>query len=343
VKALVFHGPHQISVEERPDPHPAAGEVLLKVIATGICGSDVHGYTGKNGRRFPTQVMGHETVARVLEVGADVTDPPALGALVTINPVIACGGCPACESKQEQRCPTRRVIGVDPTISSAFAELLAVPAWNVVPLADDLPPLLGALVEPLAVGYHAARRGGVSAGSAVLVIGGGPIGQAAALGARRLGGTVVVSELSPSRGALLTKLGFGVIDPSTGDLAELSRAHLGRLPDVVIDAVGITPTLSQALTVSAVGAMIVVVGMGSPTVELGAYRISTEERTVIGSFCYGSVEFAETAGWLAAHADELSPLVDGSVDLTGAPQAFADLAAGTSTASKILVRMGRAR
>ncbi len=340
MKALVFEGPHHITVQERPDPEPGPGEIALSVIATGICGSDLHGYTGENGRRFAGQVMGHETVGRVAALGADVAAPP-VGSLVTVNPVIACGQCPACLAKCEQRCPTRRVIGVDPSISSAFAERMVVPARNVVILPLDLPADLGALVEPLSVGYHAARRGGVTGGSAVLVIGGGPIGQAAALGARRLGADVVVSELAPSRAELVRQLGFPVLDPA-GDLAAQVERALGRLPEIVIDAVAINPTLAQALTVSGVGATIVMVGMGSPRIELAAFTISTEERTVVGSFCYGSVEFADTAQWVAEHADELSPLIDGSVDIDGAAKAFADLADGTSTASKIVVRLGAA-
>lgn len=338
MKALVFNGPHQIAVEERPDPEPGPTEIALRVIATGICGSDLHGYTGENGRRFPGQVMGHETVARVAALGADVVDCPAVGSLVTVNPVIACGHCPACLAKSEQRCPTRRVIGVDPRMSAAFAELMVVPARNVVPLPSRLPVELGTLVEPLAVGYHAVRRGGVKEGSVVLVIGGGPIGQAAALGARRVGARVVVSELAPSRADLVRRLGFEVIDPSQ-DLAAQAVRALGRAPEIVIDAVAISPTLAQALAVSDVGATIVMVGMGSSKVDLSAYKISTEERTVIGSFCYGSDEFTDTAAWVAQHAAELATLIDGSVDINGAAQAFADLADGTSTASKIVVHL----
>lgn len=97
MKALVFMGPRQLEVMQRPDAQPGPGEVLLQVVATGICGSDLHGYTGENGRRFAGQVIGHETVGRVVRTG-DQTHGPDVGTLVTINPVISCGNCELCRN-----------------------------------------------------------------------------------------------------------------------------------------------------------------------------------------------------------------------------------------------------
>jgi threonine dehydrogenase-like Zn-dependent dehydrogenase len=194
-------------------------------------------------------------------------------------------------------------------------------------------------VEPLAVGYRAARRGGVTAGAAVLVIGGGPIGQAAALAARRLGADVVVTEMSAPRAELLRRLGFTVVDPRSADLAASVEAALGKEPGVVIDAVGVTATITQALRLARRGGTVVLLGMGLPRVEIDAYRVSTQERTVIGTFCYADDEFADTAQWAAENAEMLEALVSEVVDLDDAPGAFRDLAAGTSSASKILVRL----
>lgn len=346
MRALVFIGTHQLEVQERPTPEAGPGESLIQIIATGICGSDLHGYTGENGRRHAGQVMGHETVGRIVghgpvdENGLDVEPslPPA-GALVTINPVISCGHCPACASRAEQSCPDRRVIGVDPAISSAFAEFVVVPTRNVVPLSSTLPPALGALVEPLSVGYHAARRGRVTAQTKVLVLGGGPIGQATALAAQRLGGRVVVSEPMVARRGLLTTLGFDAVDPDAPSFTELVSAVLDGGPEVVLDAVATSQTLRQALTVSAIGATVVMVGMNAPEVQVPAYRIITEERTIVGSFCYSADEFADTAAWVSTHSDRLAALVGAYSSLEQAPATFADLAAGRQDASKVLVYM----
>ena len=335
MRALVFHGPNDLRVELLPDPTPGSGEVLIRVTATGICGSDLHGYTGENGRRHPGQVMGHETVGRIEVIGPGVTGL-APGEVATVNPVIGCGDCAQCAAGSEQLCPRRRIIGVDPTYRSAFAELMAVPAGNVVVLAAGTPIEYGALVEPLSVGYHAAVRGGVGPRDQVLVIGGGPIGQACALAARRLGaGTVVVSEPSASRRSLVHRLGFETVEPS-------GLGDLGGSATVVLDAVGSSASLAAAFDHSTLGARVVLVGMNAPEVTLAAYAVSTHERTIVGSFCYPPAEFRETAAWVATRPPGLEHLVEARTGLGGAPEAFAGLVAGALDASKVLVYCGEA-
>lgn len=339
MRALVYHGPGEMGVEDRQDPQPGPDEVLLRITATGICGSDLHGYTGENKRRHPGQIMGHETVGRIAAVGSNVSDPTLQpGRVATVNPVIGCGECPQCAAGTEQLCTRRRVIGVDKEIVSAFAELMRAPAGNVVVLPDSIPEEYGALVEPLAVGYHAAARGEVDSGDLVLVIGGGPIGQAAALAARRLGARlVVVSEPNEARRRLVEKVGFATIDPRSGDLAQHVLASLGQPASVVIDAVGISRTLSDGLTASGLGARVVLVGMGARELALPAFEISTFERSIIGTFTYSSRQFRDTAAWVASRPAGLEHLIDDRVDLDRAPDAFARLASGNLDASKILV------
>jgi threonine dehydrogenase-like Zn-dependent dehydrogenase len=323
-----------MTVEERPDPQPGDGDTLLEIIATGICGSDLHGYTGENGRRHPGQVMGHETVGRVL---ADRTGSYAEGSLVTINPVLGCRSCAACAAGVPQRCDQRRVIGVAPEIVSAFAERMIAPAHNIVPLPADTPADIGSLVEPLAVGYHAAQRGSVAGRDSVYVVGGGPIGQAVAIAARRRGSSnVVVAEPDATRRGLLTNLGFATVDPTAAS-GDDAKSALGGPADVVIDAVGLTGTLASAFDVAALGGRVVLVGMGVPRVEIDAYAVSTAERTVLGSFCYDEREFSDTARWASDHAADLEPLISGRVSLAEAPGTFRALADHTLTASKILV------
>jgi threonine dehydrogenase-like Zn-dependent dehydrogenase len=337
MRALVLRDFYDIAVEERPDPQPGPGQVVVEVIATGICGSDFHGYSGENGRRHPGQVMGHETVGRIYELGPDA-EALSVGQLVTVNPVMSCGECWACQSGQEQWCSRRVVLGVAPEISAAFADRVAVPAANIVPLPEDMPEELGALVEPMAVGYHAVRRGQPRPEDRVLVIGGGPIGQACLLAARRLGvRALALSDVSPSRRDLCARLGAEVVDPSAGDLPGAVADRLGGPATLVVDAVGLSPTVADAMAASGLGSRIVLVGMGSPRLELSAYALSTEERALIGSFTYSAAEFADTAEWVGTVPDGIDALIDGRVGWEGAPQSFDDLARGRSTASKILV------
>ena len=337
MRALVLRDYYDIAVEERPDPVAGPGQVVVEVIATGICGSDFHGYSGENGRRHPGQIMGHETVGRIRELGTDVAELK-LGQLVTVNPVMSCHACPACESGQEQWCSRRVVLGVAPEIPAAFADQVVVPAANVVPLPDGMPEELGALVEPMAVGYHAVRRGQPVADDRVLVIGGGPIGQACILAARQLGiQALALSDVSASRRELCARLGAAVIDPAGGNLIDAVAAELGGPATLVLDAVGISQTVADALAASGLGSRVVLVGMGSPKLELAAYALSTAERSLIGAFTYSAAEFIDTAEYVGTVPEGIHALIDGRVGWEGAPQSFDDLARGRSAASKILV------
>jgi threonine dehydrogenase-like Zn-dependent dehydrogenase len=337
MRALVLRDFYDIAVEERPDPVAGPGQVVVEVIATGICGSDFHGYSGENGRRHPGQIMGHETVGRIRELGTEVAEL-MVGQLVTVNPVMSCGACPACLSGQEHWCSRRVVLGVAPEIPAAFADRVAVPAANIVPLPEDMPEELGALVEPMAVGYHAVRRGQPNPDDRVLVIGGGPIGQACLLAARRLGvQAMALSDVSPSRRDLCARLGAEVVDPTAGNLPEAVADRLGGPATLVVDAVGVNRTVADAMAASSLGSRIVLVGMGSPQLDLAAYTLSTAERSLIGSFTYTAAEFIQTAEWVGTVPEGIGELIDGRVGWEGASQSFDDLARGRSSASKILV------
>ncbi len=339
MRALVLADFWKLTVDDVPEPEPGPGDVLIDVVATGICGSDIHGYTGENGRRVRGQVMGHETVGRVLAAGPDAGGDLSVGDAVAVNPVLWCGRCRQCAVGREQSCPDKRIVGVTPELRSAFAERMAVPARNAVKLPAGMPVEHGALVEPLAVGYHALVRGGCGAGDAVLIIGGGPIGQACALAALRQGAErVAVSEPAPHRRELNARLGAAVVDPSgTDDVPAAVYAALDGEPTLVVDAVGSPRTLATAFACAPIGTTVVLVGMAVPTLDVAAYEISTKERSVVGSFCYSAGEFRDTAQWAATSADQLATLIEGRTDLAGGPAAFEALARGTDPASKVLV------
>lgn len=337
MRALVFHGPWDLAVEERPDPQPGNGEVVLTMLATGICGSDIHGFTGETGRRSPGQVMGHETVGRVEVVGPGVTGV-AVDDVVTVYPVLSCGTCAACRVGAQQRCPTKSVIGVAPSISSAFADRMVVAAEQLVVLPSTMPVEYGALVEPLAVGYHAAVRGGCGPDNRLLIIGGGPIGQACVLAARRLGVTeILVSEPDERRRGLVADIGCPAVDPRERPVADAAAELLGGGATVVLDAVGSTRSLADGLAATELGGRIVLVGMHERELSIPAYSVSTEERSLIGSFCHTAEEFAQTAEWVGTAPAELARLIEGRVGWGGVIDAFTSLAKGENPASKVLV------
>lgn len=344
MRALVLESFGAMAVRDLVAPEPGRGEVALDVALTGICGSDLHGFTGENGRRVPGQVMGHEASGRIAAVGAGV---PAgmfpLGAPATFNPVLVPDDELDAFAGREQQAPGKRVVGVTTDLVSAFAERIVVPARNVVLLSDAVPLTHGALVEPLAVAAHAVRRANAVGASHALVIGGGPVGQSVVIALQAAGvEEITVSEVNADRRALCERLGARAIDPTAGQVAAQLRAATGRLADVSLDAVGLTATVAAALEATVLGGTVCLVGMGAPKVELEAYRLSTDERSLVGSFTYSAEEFREAAGWVSAGIADFDAMISKIVPLEEAGGEFARQAAGETSPGKVLVQVTRA-
>ncbi|MEQ6897796.1 zinc-binding dehydrogenase [Microbacterium sp. KR10-403] len=339
MRALVLEDFGRLVVAERDDPTPAPDEVTIRIIATGICGSDIHGYTGENGRRVPGQIMGHETVGVVEALGASVARADLRpGVTVTVNPVILPPEDLDEYAGREQHDPGKRVLGVAPELVSAFAEKIVAPARNVHVLPPTMPALYGALIEPLAVAVNAVRRSGAAPGDAVFVAGGGPIGQSVVLALQMAGITeVIVSEVAPERRDLVEQLGAIVIDPADGAASEAVMTAFGRAADVAIDAVGITETLRGALESTRLGGTVCLVGMGSPLLSLDAFAVSTAERTIVGSFTYTDADFAAAVAWMSQGPAAADALISECVGIDGADAAFGRLCGGGGVPGKILI------
>ncbi|WP_426949560.1 zinc-dependent alcohol dehydrogenase [Ornithinimicrobium sp. W1679] len=339
MRTLTMTDFHRMEVLDAPRPSPGRGEVLLRVAVTGICGSDVHGFTGENGRRHPGQVMGHETAGHVVAVGEGVdTDRYPVGAAATLNPVVVPDEDLSTYVGREQHCPRKQVIGVAAERPAAFADYVLVPDRNVVLLEPSMPVHLGALVEPLAVAVHAVRMGDPLPGGSVLVLGGGPIGQSLVLALRMAGvDHAVVSEPDARRRELCATLGARTISPTDGDVAEQAQEVAGGPFALTLDAVGTSSTISDALRATALGGTVVLVGMASPSVTLPAYAVSTGERILRGSFTYTAQDFADAARWLGEHHEVATPLVSRVVAPEEAQLAFLDLAGTDPDPGKVLV------
>lgn len=339
MRALRLAAFGRMEVVDLPDPRPGPGEVLLRIAATGVCGSDLHGFTGENGRRTPGQVMGHESVGTVAALGPGA-DGPAVGTTATFNPVVVPDDELDAYAGREQLAPNKRVVGVTPDIVASFAQYVAVPARNVVPLPASMPVELGALVEPLAVAVHAVRRAGVRPDDAVLVLGGGPIGQSAVLALRMLGvARIAVTEVLPSRRDLVERLGASAVDALAGDAGDAVARVLGGAADRAVDAVGVEDTVRSALRATRIGGTVCLVGMGAPTLPLDAFLLSTQERALVGSFTYTAQDFADAAAWIGTAPPEAHELISRQVPLSRGPEEFSALAAGDDTPGKVLIRL----
>ena len=330
MRQLVFHGPWRLSVEEGEPLPVGTDEVRVAVHSVGVCGSDVHGYSGVNARRVPGMVMGHEAVGRVVEVGADVTEL-AEGTPVTINPITTCGECELCRGGDENLCERRRIYGCVIDLPGAYAESVVVKAANAVPFEGPAPLEWGALVEPLSVGAHAVRLADVQPADAAFVVGGGPIGLGAALAARRRGARVVVSEPLEHRREVAGRLGFETIDPTTDELPE-------RFP-IAFECVGHSVTLAAALNAVPPKGRVMFVGLAEETIDLPATSVMVGERAIKGSAAYSNADFRSTAAWIASAEADLSPLVEARVGLEELADVFEGYAHGRHHAMKTLLQI----
>ncbi len=333
MRQLVFHGPWKLAVEEAALPPLAPDEVRIAVHSVGVCGSDIHGYAGVNARRQPGMVMGHEAVGTVAEVGSDVTDVEP-GKRVAVDPILSCGRCELCLDGHDNLCESRRIYGCVPGLAGAYAESFDVKAANAVPFEGPAPTEWGALVEPLAVGARAARVGAIGDSDEVFVVGGGPIGIAAALAARRRGAPrVVVSEPLAQRRRVAERLGLETLDPRA---TELPRSAF----PVAVECVGHSETLAAALGSVRPRGRVVFVGLAEDTIDLPTAPLMVGERSISGSSAYAAEDFRATAAWVASADDDLAPLIEGRVDLDGLPGVFDGYAHGKLEAMKTLLQLG---
>ncbi len=337
MRALVLEDFGRMAVQEREIRSLPAGYARIAIDAVGICGTDLHGFTGANGRRVAGQVMGHEAAGHIVELGPGVKGVD-VDQRVTFNPVIGCGACALCEMGQTQQCERVTVIGVAPDWDGAYATLVSVPARAIVTLPPGMSPVHGALAEPVAVGLHAVRRAGVLPGDSVLILGGGPIGQSAVLAARHEGaGRIIVSEPDPPRRALAESLGVVALDPREG-LQQHVRLN-GGLVDRAIDAVGSAASLQDAVACLVPDGVVALVGMAAPTLQWAPYALVTAERSIVGSYCYSHQDFVEAVALVAA-TPGIGALVTEIVALDEAPSMFSRLAHQGDVAGKVLISMG---
>lgn len=328
MKALVCTGPLQLEYTDRPDPEPGAGDVLVRVKAVAICGSDVHGYTGSTGRRIAPVIMGHEASGVVEAVGPGA-EAWATGTRVTFDSIVWCGECRPCRSGHTNLCEVRQTFGVSTPAfrrDGAMAEYVVVPQRILHRLPDSVSFDAGAMVEPAAVAMHAARISRIEPGDIVVVVGAGLIGNLAMQAARTLGAALVaIADIQPERLELARRVGADlVIDSSAGDPATaLERATERRTADVVLEAVGIQATIDLATDLARPGGSLTLVGNVQPRIEQNLQGIVSGELTIRGS--------SASAG---EYPDCIERIADGRLrvaELVGRVEPLADGAAAFET------------
>ncbi|MBM3747665.1 MAG: galactitol-1-phosphate 5-dehydrogenase [Acidobacteria bacterium] len=313
MKALLLKEYMKLELVQMPEPEIGPHDVLVRVKACGICGSDVHGLDGSTGRRLPPIVMGHEAAGAVAGMGAQVKDLKE-GDRVTFDSTVWCGACFYCRRGQVNLCDDRQVLGVSPgeyRRHGAFAEYVAVPRRIVYPLPEGLSFEHAAMTEAVSVAVHGVGITPVKLGDTAMVAGSGMIGLLVIQALKRAGcGRVIAVDIDDARLKLAAELGADdQLNPKTVDVPAFVReATRGRGADVAVEVVGATDPLVTALRSLRKGGALTLVGNLSPQVELPLQWVVTREVRLQGS-CASAGEYPVCLELLARGMIRVEPLI----------------------------------
>lgn len=331
MKALVYTQPNEVQLQEREYPALVPNEVILKIDAVGICGSDMHAFHGHDPRRLPGLVMGHEFSGTVVDSRA-----PGIpsGIRVTANPLITCGHCEYCVQGRNNLCANRTMVGM--TRPGAFSEFMSIPASSIVDMPQDMDPVHAALAEPAATALHAinlSMRALVRPlpECKVLVLGGGAVGMLSTLLLHSYGCMdVTLAEVNALRRRSAEEHAFcKTYNPGEGRVAENSF-------DFVIDAVGAKATRNVALAAVKPGGVVMHIGLQDWASEIDMRKLTLAEITLLGTYTYTTADMRAAVRGLYQGAFgnlewvETRPLAEGAA-------AFADLDKGRAASAKVVL------
>lgn len=333
MRAAVYHAPHDIRIDDLEVPEAGPGQVKLRNAHNGVCGSDLHEYFNastfvpvephpQTGVRLPV-VLGHEFSGTAVAVGDGVTGV-AVGDRCAVRPTYTCGQCPSCRAGAPNTC---RVIGFHGLSGpgGGLSEYTVLPASMAFPLPEDVSLEMGALVEPMAVSYHAVEVSGIQPGQLAVIAGLGPIGVGVYFALRARGVTdIIAGDPSAPRREILSRLGAEtVIDPTETPVAEAAHAATGGLgAHVVFDAAGVGAAILGGIEALAPRGKVVVIGIHEQAMELNATAFLFGEAQVVGSLTYTDDDYRQVIagmsrgeitaeGWVDhARLDELTDVFE---------------------------------
>ena len=342
MKALLLTEYKKLEYVDFPEPEYGAHDLLVRVRACGICGSDIHGYDGSTGRRKPPLIMGHEASGEIAAVGSAVTDMK-VGDRVTFDSMISCGQCFFCSRGQINLCDNRMVIGVSPgeyRRHGAFAEYVAVPRRIAFHMPDGLSFEHAAMIEPVSVAVHATGLAKVRLGDTAVVVGAGMIGLLAVQALRAAGyGRIIAVDLEDTKLAVAKTLGADdTLNPKHCDVPkEIYALTRGVGADLAMECVGATSPIKTAVASVRKGGTVTLVGNLSPTIDFPLQSVVTREIAVLGS-CASSGEYPACLDLLARGAIKVEPIISARAPLAEGAAWFERLYGHDTSLMKVLLQ-----
>ncbi len=338
MQALAITSIGETAFQSVETPQVGANDVLLEVGCVGLCGSDLNTFRGLNPLATLPRIPGHEIGGTIVAAGANVPKQFPTGAHVVVVPYTACGDCSACRSGRSNACKYNQTLGVQR--DGGMSKQIVVPHSHLI-LNDTLPMRDLALVEPLAVGFHAVRRGSVSVDDTVVVLGAGMIGVGAILGALAANARVIAVEISESKHQALKALGVSeVINPAQEDLTDrVTELTDGHGADVVIEAVGLPETFRTAIDLTCFAGRVVYVGYAKSEVSYNTSLFNLKELDIMGSRNATRTDFEAVIAFLEANPNLSENLVSRVFPWAQADQAFGYWDANRQDTFKIMIDM----
>jgi L-iditol 2-dehydrogenase len=346
MNALLLKNYLELAVTDMPKPAAGPGEILVRVRACGICGSDIHGYDGSSGRRIPPLVMGHEAAGTVAEVGPEAGAGVSAfreGDRVTFDSTVYCGHCFFCRRGDINLCDNRQVLGVscgDYRRHGAFAEYVAVPAHIAYHLPDSLAFEHAAMIEAVSVAVHAVALTPIRLGDSAVVVGAGMIGLLVVQALKLAGcARIIAVDLADNRLELARTLGAtDAVNPKDQDVAEFVRARTyGRGADVAMEVVGATAPVKTAVAVLRKGGALTLVGNLAPQIEFPLQAVVTRQIRVTGS-CASSGEYPACIDMLASGKIQVEPLISARAPLEAGAEWFGRLYRREGNLMKVILQ-----
>lgn len=344
MKALVMHAYNELTYEDVADPAVQADEVLIRIQACSVCGSDVHGFDGSTGRRRPPVIMGHEAAGVIAACGKDVRNF-AVGDRVTFDSTVYCNDCAMCREGKVNLCANRQVLGVsceEYNRSGCFAEYVSVPEYVLYLIPDNVTFVEAAMVEPLSVAYHAATRTQIRSGNCVVVVGVGTIGLLTLQVVRSLGASQIIAvDIDDSRLALARENGATCcVNSRDADALEQIRSISGGA-DVAIDATGIESTAELCIKSVKLDGKVILIGNVAPTIRFPLQYVVVHQISLFGS-CASAGEYPACLELISKGLVNVNSMISKIVPLSEGNEWMQKLYRRKDGLSKIVFRCGDA-
>ncbi len=338
INAAVYRGNKTFSIEQIKLKKPTLNEVAVKIAYVGICGTDLHVFSGHMDKRVGfKRVIGHEMSGYIYALGDNVTGMQ-IGQPVVVRPLDHCGQCPACKSKHEHICHNLKFLGLD--TDGAFQEIWNVPSHTIHYLPKSLKMDHAALIEPIAVACHDVRLSRLQKGEDVLVIGGGPIGMLVAMVARDIGGKVIISEINSFRLKIAERLGFTTINPKETNLSnEINKITNQKGADVVFEVSGSQTGVDMMTECTATKGRIVMVAIHAEKPLVDMFRFFWRELELIGVRVYEKEDYEKAIKILVSGGIDANAIITDVSTLNEVQSAFNNLS-NSPTALKSLIKIG---